>query len=79
MLTIEPGGSVHRAIELLACIQFLIVGRLPSGAAPGLGDDPHCASRKRARVAIERAWEFQVAGALIIGLSGLMAYLVART
>ena len=27
MLTIEPGGSVHRAIELLACIQFLIVGR----------------------------------------------------
>ena len=40
---------------------------------------PRLAMRGLARVAIERAWEFQVAGALFIGLSGLMAYLVART
>ena len=43
-----------------------------SFVAPGL------AMRSLQRVSIERAWEFQVAGAVAIGLSGVMAYLVAR-
>jgi hypothetical protein len=39
---------------------------------------PHIGMRGMQRVAVERAWEFQVAGAVLIGLSGLMAYLVVR-
>ena len=38
---------------------------------------PRLAMRSMARVSIERAWEFQVAGVMLIGLSGVMAYLVA--
>ena len=136
MLTIESGGSVHSAIELLACIQFLIIGlshlvqprawvtffvALRGNGLAGVFVNgflslwfgsvivvfhnvwtglpviltvigwsqiikaavsfvaPQLAMRGLARVAIERAWEFQVAGAVFIGLSGLMAYLVART
>ena len=40
---------------------------------------PHVAMRGLQRVAVERAWEFQVAGALSLGLSALLAYLVARS
>jgi hypothetical protein len=40
---------------------------------------PQVAMRGLQRVALERAWEFQVAGALSLGLSGLLAYLVARS
>lgn len=39
---------------------------------------PRIAIRGMQRVALERAWEFQVAGALFIVLSGVMAYVVAR-
>jgi len=40
---------------------------------------PQVAIRGLQRVALERAWEFQVAGALSLGFSGLLAYLVTRS
>ena len=40
---------------------------------------PQLSIRGLQRVSLERAWEFQVAGALSLGLSGLLAYLVARS
>jgi hypothetical protein len=39
---------------------------------------PQIAIRSLQRVAMERAWAFQVAGVISLALSGLMAYLVAR-
>jgi hypothetical protein len=134
MLIFEQGGSVQSAIELLACIQFLIIGlshliqpRVWVAFFVALRDKgltgvfvngfltlwfgsvivvfhnvwtglpiiltvigwsqiikaavsfiaPRLAMRGLARVSIERAWEFQVAGVMLIGLSGVMAYLVA--
>jgi hypothetical protein len=135
MLIVAQGGSVQSAIELLAGIQFFIIGlshliqpRVWVAFFVALRDQGHAgvfvngflslwfgsvivvfhnvwtglpviltvigwsqivkaalsfvapqlAMRGLTRVAIERAWEFQVAGAIFIGLSGVMAYLVAR-
>jgi hypothetical protein len=39
---------------------------------------PQVSMRSLHRISIERAWEFQVAGAVSIGLGGLCAYLVVR-
>ena len=39
---------------------------------------PQFGMRGLRRVAIERAWEFRVAGLIFVGLSGVMGYLVAR-
>jgi hypothetical protein len=38
---------------------------------------PQLAMRGLQRVALERAWEFQVPGAMLLGLGVLMAYLLA--
>ena len=40
---------------------------------------PQISMRGLQRVSMERAWEFQVAGAMFLPLAGLMAYLVLRT
>lgn len=40
---------------------------------------PQVSMRGLQRVSMERAWEFQVAGAMFLPLAGLMAYLVLRT
>ena len=40
---------------------------------------PQLSMRGLQRVSVERAWEFRVAGAVFLALSGLMAYLVARS
>ena len=126
---------MERSIELLACVQFLIIG-LSHLAQPrawveffvflrGKGDTgvfanaflslwfgsivvvfhnvwsgwpiiltvigwaqlikaliafvaPRIPMRGMQRVALERAWEFQAAGAMFIVLSGVMAYLLLR-
>jgi hypothetical protein len=126
---------VERAIELFACIQFLIVGlshllqprvwvaffiALRGKGLPGVFANgflslifgsmivafhnvwtglpmvltvvgwaqvvkalvnfvaPKIALRGMQRIALDRAWEFQVAGAIALALSGLLAYLVLR-
>ena len=126
---------MQRAIELLACIQFLIMGlshllqprawvaffiALRDQGLPGVFVNgfltlwggslivalhnewsglpailtligwsqvikaavcfvaPQRALRGWQRIAMERAWEFQVAGVLSLGIGGMMAYLVAR-
>jgi hypothetical protein len=40
---------------------------------------PDVAMRSLQRVSHERAWEFQVPGALFLGLGGLMAYVALRS
>ena len=40
---------------------------------------PQIGLRGMQRVSVERAWEFQVAGVVLLGLGGLMGYLVVRS
>ena len=126
---------MERAVELLACIQFLIIGLshlfqprawasffmiLREKGSPGVFFNgflsliagslivsfhnvwsglpmvltivgwmqlikavtsfvaPQLAMRSLQRVSMERAWEFRVAGAMFLALSGLMAYVLSR-
>ena len=61
---------MERSVEVLAIILFGVIGLSHVVQPRGLGGG----LRMMARVSVERSWECQVAGAVLLALAGILGY-----